>query len=451
MDSLDQSPPPLATMAEVVYRCKICGIESPEPSCFAAIATDGPYRLQGTCITCNQPAREQAMWRRVFAFIALVAGPPIYLAATRGVEQIGLIGLVIIAVLIYPLLIILHELAHALTARAVGLEVTLVRLGSGPCVWAGNALSFPVRLYAWPLSGLTHLSGHTAQWVRTRVWLTVLMGPLGNLALAGAAIVLWNRLTVLIDSNVALLWIAYNVLMAVGNLWSHRLSGESYPSDGQQLIQIPFQKPDRLAEALSLGAAGAIFVAYRDGDHSGAKKACLEHLQLQPGNPWLLTLLSACHIDLGDYEQARAAIEQLLGSGVTLPSQLHAAVQNNLALALWFRDFNAPQLEQSLQRADALAAEAYGRYPCVLAHRSTRGLLLAATNRPEEALALLEYNNYERASPDERSHREMARVFAFRKLARDAEAEQALAAGLKLTKKRLPWLTTIGLVPAARE
>src|SRR6202021_1929403 len=110
-----------SSAAQDIYRCKICGIESPEPSCFAAIATEGPYRLQGTCITCNQPAREQAMWRRVFAFIALVAGPPTYLAATRGVEQIGLIGLVIIAVLIDPLLVILHELAHALTAGAGGL------------------------------------------------------------------------------------------------------------------------------------------------------------------------------------------------------------------------------------------------------------------------------------------------------------------------------------------
>src|SRR6202030_2980902 len=72
--SLDTRPP-VATSYNV-YRCKICGIESPEPSCFAAIASEGPYRLQGTCITCNQPAREQAMWRRVFGFIALVAGPP---------------------------------------------------------------------------------------------------------------------------------------------------------------------------------------------------------------------------------------------------------------------------------------------------------------------------------------------------------------------------------------
>ena len=74
---------------EAVYRCKICGIESPEVSCFAAIATEGPYRLQETCITCNQPFSEQKVWRRKVALILLAAGPTTYLVATRATEQIG--------------------------------------------------------------------------------------------------------------------------------------------------------------------------------------------------------------------------------------------------------------------------------------------------------------------------------------------------------------------------
>jgi hypothetical protein len=245
MDSPDQIAPPSGLTAEAVYRCKICGIESPEATCFAAIAKDGPYRLLGTCIACNETGREPAMWRRVLSFVLLIAGPAIYLAATRGIEQIGLIGLMIFAAFVFPVLVILHELALALTARAMGLEVTLVRLGSGPFVWAGKALGFPTRLYAWPLSGLTHLSGHHTRWVWTRIWLTVLMGPLSNLALAGVAIVLWNPLVVIMDSNVILLWIVYNAFMAAGNLWPHRTlaSSQSYPSDGRQLIQIQSEVP----------------------------------------------------------------------------------------------------------------------------------------------------------------------------------------------------------------
>jgi len=64
--------------------------------------------------------------------------------------------------------------------------------------------------------------------------------------------------------------------------------------------------------------------------------------------------------------------------------------------------------------------------------------LLTATNRPENALALLEYKNYDRGSPTDRSHREVARAFAFHQLGRNVDAEQSLAAGLKLSKELLP-------------
>jgi hypothetical protein len=55
----------------------------------------------------------------------------------------------------------------------------------------------------------------------------------------------------------------------------------------------------------------------------------------------------------------------------------------------------------------------------------------------------VEYVNYGHGSSENLSHREIARAFAFRQLTRNDEGEQALATGLKLTKKRLPWLTTI--------
>jgi hypothetical protein len=434
---------------DIVYRCNICGIESPEVSCFAGIATQGPHRLSGTCITCNQPFVREETWRRVVALTILILTPTTFLVLIHGGQEIGFIGLLMIAALIHPQLIALHELGHAISAKVAGLQVTLITLGMGRIIWVGNILRFPVRLYAWPLLGMTFLGGHPNKFVRTRFWLTTLMGPITNLILIFVAIGLWNPLGRVLDSNITLLWIIFNAMMGVGNLWPRRFIhfGQVHLTDGMQLLQIPFGKAAALSESLGLGPANAVFVMYKDGDYSGAEKACLDYLQHLPGNPWLLMLLSACYIDLADYEPARAAIEPLLEPPGTLPPRVHAAVQNNLALALWLRDFNAPQLEQSLPRADALSADAYRRYPCVLAHRSTRALLLTAANRPEEALALLDYMNYGRASPDDRSHREIARAFAFRQLGRNAEAEEALAAGLKLSKKQLPWLTTIGLMP----
>jgi tetratricopeptide (TPR) repeat protein len=448
MDSTDPSARSTATTAEPIYRCKICGIESPETSCFAAIATEGPYRLQGTCITCNQPEQREKPWRRVVAWLVLIAFPPVYLSMTRGTQQIGFVGLVVIAAFMEPFIMVMHEFGHALTARALGLKVTVMTLGGGKFLWAGDVFGMPARLYRWPLGGLTHLGGQPTRFIRTRIWLTTLMGPVTNIGLAFIAAVLWRPLAQLIDSNVTALWIAYNALMAAGNLWPNRVhrSGRLHQTDGMQLLQIPFQKTAELAEALRLGSLGPILASYNDGEYQTTKGLCTEELQRLPENPWLLILLSACHTNLGDYESAYKIVEPLLDSTALAPA-LHAAIQNNGALALWLRDINQTQHEHSMSRAAALSEMAYVNYPCVLASRSTRALLLAATDRAQDALGLLEYMNYDRGTPDNRSHRAIAQAFALRRLNRTEEAQQALAAGLKLTKKHLPWLTTIDLIP----
>jgi hypothetical protein len=66
---------------------------------------------------------------------------------------------------------------------------------------------------------------------------------------------------------------------------------------------------------------------------------------------------------------------------------IRATLDNNLALAVWLRDINN---EISTSRAASYSGCAYEMYPCVLSYRSTRALLLVATHRPTEALALLE-------------------------------------------------------------
>jgi tetratricopeptide (TPR) repeat protein len=446
MDITDPSAQSAATITKPIYRCKICGIESPEVACFAAIASAQSYSLQGTCITCNQPAGEQATWRRIVAMIVLIAGPTTYIAGTRGTQQVGLGGLMIIAAVILPIITFLHELGHAITARAIGLEVTLITIGTGRFVWAARVLNFPVRFYAVPLSGLTLLGGEPKTLVRTRMWLTLLMGPVTNFVLMAPALLFWRPLANLVDANILILWIAYNALMAAGNLWPRRSLVSGHASDGLQLIQTPFKKPQSLAEALDLGPVGALFVRFRDGDYVGAKHACIERLHRSPENPWLLILLSACHINLGDYESARASIDPLLDSSAQLQPLLRAAAQNNFALAVWLRDFNAIELGQSLQRASALTADTYMKFPCVLAHRSTRALLLTASKRPKDALELLAYTNYDRGSRSDRSHREISRAFALRQLARHDEAEQALARAFKLKSEQLPYLRTLGLI-----
>ncbi len=447
MDSPDQSAAPLATTAEVLYRCKVCGIESPETTCFAAIATDGAYRLHGTCITCNEPHSVKETWRHFVIWIVSIAVPAGYLVATRGTDQVGFLGLLLASGVIELLIIVLHEMGHAFAAKAVGLKVSVMILGRGQLWWAGKLLGLPVRLYAWPSMGLTQLGGRPARFIRARIWLTTLMGPVTNLCLMAAAILFWNALGKVVDSNITLLWIAHNAFMAAANLWPSQSTraGRLYPTDGMQLLQIPFRNADELAEGLAMGDAGAILTTYNDGDYETARQICIIALERSPGNAGLTILLSACQVHLGDYESARSTIEPLIDTE-TLGSPLQAAAANNTAVALWLRDFNRPLRAKSLSRADALTAMVYTKYPCVLAYRSTRAMLLADTDRVQEALALLEYVNYGHGNSESLSHREIARAFALRKLGRRAEADKALSDALEHQKSQLPLLRTIGLI-----
>jgi Zn-dependent protease len=59
----------------------------------------------------------------------LIVFPPAYLSITRGTQQIGFLGLVTIAAFMEPLIMVMHEFGHALTAKALGLKVTVMTLG----------------------------------------------------------------------------------------------------------------------------------------------------------------------------------------------------------------------------------------------------------------------------------------------------------------------------------
>jgi len=293
------------------------------------------------------------------------------------------------------------------------------------------------------------LGSRSLRFLRLRVWLATLMGPGTNFLLIAAAVILWDPLVRIFGASIVFLWMVFNFLYLVGNLFPYRSrrSGVLLRSDGLQLLQTPFRKSADLAVYLSTTALIGAIELFKDHDYEGARRACLQGLERLPRDPLLSVILSACHINLGDYESGRAVLEPLLDSPPTPVPDLRAAIENNLGIALWLRDFNADHRHESATRAVSLVDYAYKTFPCILSYRTSRALLLAATDQPEDALSLLEYVNYATGSQDDRANHHLARAFTLRKLNRNEEAEQALAAGLKLTNKRLPWLSTIGLTP----
>jgi hypothetical protein len=89
------------------------------------------------------------------------------------------------------LLIVPHELGHALAARLVGMRVFLVQIGRGRLLGTVRFLGAPWQLRACLDDGTTHVGYPDLRFFRLKFFLMVLGGPLLNgLLLAGA---LWGR------------------------------------------------------------------------------------------------------------------------------------------------------------------------------------------------------------------------------------------------------------------
>jgi len=435
--------------SDSIYRCNRCGIESSEPTCFLDGETRAPSGLAVTCITCTQSRRSSPGLRLVAGLFGAIGLPIFFLLVLEPNAKRQIVTVVIAAFVMQPLIVVLHELGHFVTARFLGLQASLITLGAGDKLWSGRILGVPLRVHGWPLLGMTYLGSTNLRWLRLRVWLTVLMGPATNLLLIAAAAGLWTSLVRLLGTDIMILWILYNGILVVGNLVprSTSIAGQRHRTDGMQLLKIPFKTTNELAIYLSSHALVTAWVLLDDGDYAGARNACLEALQRLPGHPLLITILSACQISLGDYAAAQVVLEPLLDATPNATPEVRAVAANNIALALWLGDLHSPVAAQSTARADALSNRAYAMYPCVLPYRSTRALLLTATDRADEALTLLGYCNYDRGSKAERGDQEAARAFALRHLNRRQEADQALAAALRLNTTRRYWLTRLGLLP----
>jgi hypothetical protein len=240
-----------------LYRCTGCGIESPERSCFVGVAADQETQpTSATCITCNRPPQGADTWRGLPKFLAGTILPIFFVYAFTSHTHPVFLKLLLAAVVIQPLILLLHELGHFLTARLVGLEPLLINLGVGPQQWTGKILSVPISVRTWPLLGMTAFDSKSLRFLRLRVWITVFMGPATNALLVAVAIVFWDALVRVVDADIVILWIIYNALLGLMNLWPHhpKQAGQRYRSDGLQLLQIPLKKTADLEIYLSAGS-----------------------------------------------------------------------------------------------------------------------------------------------------------------------------------------------------
>jgi len=173
----------------------------------------------------------------------------------------------LLALLAYPPLIIVHELAHALVARLFGMRVYAITIGVGKTLASWRFLGMRWKLRHLPLGGMTEIAGPPGRFDRLKQWLTYLAGPGAHAILALASLGLRQVLSIgeaRSGSLGAALSLVYetNLVLMLFNLLPFRSSSPlgSTGTDGWNLLKLPFAKPDEVEERRA---------AYCDGGPGG--------------------------------------------------------------------------------------------------------------------------------------------------------------------------------------
>lgn len=297
------------------------------------------------------------------------------------------------------LLVIPHELCHALATRLAGGQVFEIRIGVGQTVWSRRFGDLVVSLSRYPLSGATVLGFATASNLRLRYLVAIGAG----MAFSASMILLLIPFTSIsrFSSGYALvegLVLANGVILLSSLLpnWFGPAAGALLP-DGVLLARLLSGKmPEETLHATFFVNKGAYDL--KAGAYARALQASDDGLALYPDNSLLGNVRAVALLELERHVEAREQFEGLLArlqagqhdEGLAATGQnrdlLEAILLNNVAYAAILD----PSDPGALQGARNLARQAFRMAPWIPSIQGTWGSLLVETEEIELGLKHLE-------------------------------------------------------------
>jgi hypothetical protein len=353
-----------------VTTCTICGDTSELDYGYTTVKSVTGQAVK-QCAICWQRRRE----RRDLAIVAVPFGLLALLALLGGEWQTALP-----TIRIYPVLVIVlvaHELGHALVGRVLGVRVYEVALGYGPRLARVRLGRTEVDVRMLPFGGNTVMvPAHPAP---LRMALGVLAGPLANLAVVVVTVFVWPRS----GPWVAPLVIA-NTIVLVGNLWPMKVATPlgRVASDGLAIVTLLRAPSDELSQMDAIRHAAEAATALKRRDPAAAVRYAEAGLAAHPDHRALRHYLTVGLIRMGRFDTARAQLQSLLASDGVEPHQ-RAIDLNNLAWTDLMSD--DPGL---LDEAVAASEEAQRKLAWNPAVKGTRGYALIQAGRVADGVLL---------------------------------------------------------------
>jgi hypothetical protein len=266
----------------------------------------------------------------------------------------------------------LHEAAHALVSRLVGLSPFAVIVGKGPLLFRGRAWGLDLYLHALPLFGVVQLIPPPpgTRWQGAAYSISGLLVDTALLLLV---------LLVLAGQTWAFLFFAvlaiYQVMVILTNLvpMDVRVGAVRIPNDGKQFLGYVFKR-----RSIALDA-------YRDNVARYDPAFRIEDSWMMRADAPMLQLWSRAAIDIAAKRYADGIEKHLRLLGV---AALHPAER-----AMYLDSLACVPLYQGeaslLNAAEQWSREAQALLPECRTIRGTRGAVLVESGRHAEGLALL--------------------------------------------------------------
>jgi hypothetical protein len=374
-------------------RCDGCGVESEIEQAFARTRPFPWLRRKAYCPMCQ----ERRMRRSVLLWYGAMPVLGVALRLAFPQQSLGYFLLDVFFILLISVpMVVLHELAHAATARLMGMRVFAIFLGYGRPFFSRRLLGIRWNLAALPVGGATAIGGPPMPGYRLRLFLTYLSGPATHAVLLLLALALGILSAMFGTLGGSVFWSILaavagyltigNLLLLAGSLWPRQAIGVTglSGSDGWNLLRIPFLKEQELSARYAAYFAQEAVEAVAEGDKVGARRWIDRAMAQAPEQAGTRNGLGYVLLELGEVEAARRVFAELVAGADHERPDLRAMLINNLAYtdALLGR----PEL---LDEAEALSKAAYENAPWIPSIVGTRGAVLVSRGDVEEGVVLL--------------------------------------------------------------
>ena len=379
VDAPDDSSP----SAEVLYRCANCGLESPIKEYFAKVQ----YQVRPglLCPACRKKAATALGWILFIAWLGLFA-VGLLLLPRPGRGGVNFLLAMAFVLLFYRVLVVpFHELGHALAAKALGLPVFEVQLGSGWKLLNTRIAGTRLSIAPWGGGGFTLVGLCNLRLIRLKRILFVLAGPLVDATALAFMVWCWRTEWLIPPTLAVLLAITYGFSLFVNLVPETVASSHGQVSnDGLAVLQALTASSETTREWHAGYFALAASYALNDHQPDEALRICEQGLQVYPDNRMLQMMLGqACYANR-DFARARLLIQAVLDQEDT-PRELRSPLLNVIACTDILHDD-----DELLDEAERFAAEAVRLAPWDVAAKDTRGSVLVVLGRMAEGVPILE-------------------------------------------------------------